>query len=203
MVHSCICLYTIFIFVELSSFYYHDFVYYYWCHLSSGYCWKSCLESCLHKLQNAVIALPGYKGMQDKITLFEMLSVVFVIVTLIVFELLQPGDQVGSNTWITFKCVCQSQSWTGQQVSDKKNKPCAIIKRNALPLMSLCFVTFGCWKSWWQWSFYDYSDRKYQHGNCTKQDTYIDRIRKQTHLSTILYKRVVEQTRNDIIDEWM
>ena len=39
MVHPCICLYTIFIFVELSSFYYHDFVYYYWCHLSSGYCW--------------------------------------------------------------------------------------------------------------------------------------------------------------------
>ena len=129
---------------------------------------------------------------QDKITLFEMLSVVFVLVTLIVFELLPPGDQVGSNTWITFKCVCQSQSWTGQQVSDKKNKPCAIIKRNALPLMSLCFVTFGYWKSWWQWSFYDYSDRKYQHGNCTKQDTYIDRIRKQTHLSTILYKRVQE-----------
>ena len=27
-----------FIFVEL-SFYYHDFVCYYWCHLSSGYCW--------------------------------------------------------------------------------------------------------------------------------------------------------------------
>ena len=36
-----------------------------------------------------------------------MLSVVFVLVTLIVFQLLQPGDQAGSNTWITLKSCNQ------------------------------------------------------------------------------------------------
>ena len=79
-------------------------VYYYWCHLSSGYCWKSCLSR-VHT-NYKMLWSQGSEKTACRMRLhylFEMLSVVFVIVTLIVFELLQPGDQVGSNTWITLK----------------------------------------------------------------------------------------------------
>ena len=77
-------------------------VYYYWCHLSLGYCWKSCLSRVYSNYKMLWSQGPDKRACGTRLHyLFEMLSVVFVIV--IVFELLQPGDQVGSNTWITLK----------------------------------------------------------------------------------------------------
>ena len=55
---------------------------------------EAATELCLYKLQNALIQGPAQWGIRG---LFEMLSVVFILVSLSVLEL-QPGDQMRSNT---------------------------------------------------------------------------------------------------------
>ena len=89
----------------------------------------------------------------------------------------------------------QSQCWTSQQVSGKKNKLCVIIKwkmRSPWCCFALSLLDVENLGDSWRYickkivlmcilSFYDYSDRKYQHGSFAKQDTTKDRIRRQTH----------------------
>ena len=173
--------YIVFYFLEIIIILqYYDSVYIYRCLLSSGHWWKPrATELCLYKLQNALIQGPAQWGIRG---LFEMLSVVFILVSLSVLEL-QPGDQMRSNTWIALKSYHWSVfvprlSWSDQQVLGKKNTPCVIIK-NELALMSFCFVTRGCWNTWWQLALcklngnacsilYDHRDIKYHHGNYTQ-----------------------------------
>ena len=83
---------------------------------------ESRIWAVLNKLQNAVIAGPGQKGMRDQITWFVLnaLSCIYFIDTDCFWGAFQPEDQVGSNTWITLKsyissAFIQSHNWTGQQ----------------------------------------------------------------------------------------
>ena len=144
-------LYSTLNFVKLSLFYPNYFVYHYECHLPPGHWWKPPLSwvYVYWKMLWSQVSHNGACGFRIS-SLFEMLSVVFISVSLGVLVLLQPGDQVGSNTWIPLKSYhssvfVQSQSWSGQQVSGKNNTPCAIIE-NELKLTSNCFVIRGLLK---------------------------------------------------------
>ena len=85
---------------------------------------------------------------------------------------------VNSIEVISLECVRTKTQLKRSAGAGKKNTPCVIIK-NELALMSFCFVTRGCWNTWWQLALcklngnacsilYDHRDIKYQHGNYTK-----------------------------------
>ena len=129
MAHTCICLYAIFIFVELSSFYNHDCVYFYSCHLSSGHCWKPRLSRVYTNCKMLWSQGPDIRAWGVRLyALFEMLSVVFVLVTLIVLGLFKPGDHVGSNTWIALKSY--HSSLFVQTVKPEPVSRCLVKKTN-------------------------------------------------------------------------
>ena len=80
---------------------YNDFVYHYGCHLSSVH-WRKPRANCIYTSFKVLWSQGPHNGACG-ITirgLFEMLSVVFIQVSLGVLELLHSGDQVGSHSWI-------------------------------------------------------------------------------------------------------
>ena len=153
-VHSCICLYTFFIFVELSSLYCRDFIYYYWCLLSSWNCWKPSLNRVYTNCKMLWSQGPHNGACGIRLHgLFETLSVVFVSDTdcFGVAPARTPNyiEHMNQIEVISFECV-RTKSKLNRSEGFWQEKQILCDHKNALPLMSLCLVTLGCWNCWWQ-----------------------------------------------------
>ena len=107
----------------------------------------------LYKLQNAVIAGLGPKGMRDRITwlVWNALSCICFCDT----------DCFGiaparRPCWIKHRNRIEVISFECVRTKSKLNRSAGVWQKtlcdhkNALPLMSLRFVTLGCWNFWWQ-----------------------------------------------------
>ena len=143
-----------FIFVELSSFYCRGFVYYYWCHLSSWNCWKPRLNRVYTNCKMLWSQGPHNGACGIRLHgLFETLSVVFVSDTdcFGVAPARRPNEIKHMNQIevISFECV-RTKSKLNRSEGFWQEKQTLCDHKNALPLMSLCLVTLGCWNFWWQ-----------------------------------------------------
>ena len=142
-VHNCICLYMYIIYFHFVFFCCNYFVFQCRYHIF-GVLMEAARLVCT--TENAMNADPSkWACWINTPGSFEMLSAVLVSFSLDILELLQPGEHERPNTLTTLKSYNsgvfeQTQSWTDQQVSRKKNKRCAVIQ-NELSLMSSNFVT--------------------------------------------------------------
>ena len=121
---------------------------------------KAASESCLYKLQNAVIAGPRPKGVRDQITCFawNALSCIYLSDTDCFGVAPARGPDgikhINRIEVISFDIVCTKSKLNRSAGVWQEKQTLCDCKKNALPLISLCFVTLRCWNFWCQLTLY-------------------------------------------------